>query len=146
MKNLVPYDDEVVYPIIDQLAVDLEWVTVIKKAPGAVSLGTNDEVDIADYDPLDGSIPGSPPVGGFPDISRGGLCRMCNDQPSDTDVHEELKVVKEKLDKVLKILRETQNWYESSSKVVESPWYKVSRLQSRLRNALISASKMRKLK
>nr|XP_009590571.1 mitotic apparatus protein p62-like [Nicotiana tomentosiformis] len=31
MKNLIAYDDEVADPIIDQLAVDLEWVADIKK-------------------------------------------------------------------------------------------------------------------
>ncbi|OIT40719.1 hypothetical protein A4A49_08654 [Nicotiana attenuata] len=98
IKNLVPYDDEVAYPIIDQLAVDLEWMTAIKKAPGAVSLETNGEVDIDDDDPLGGSIPDSPLVGGFSDIGRGGPCRI------------------------------------------------VIRLQSRLSNAPISVSKMRKLK
>nr|XP_033509172.1 uncharacterized protein LOC117274071 [Nicotiana tomentosiformis] len=109
MKNLVPYDDEVADPIVDQLAVDLEWVTAIKKAPSAVSLETNDEADIAQDDLLGRSILGSPLVGIFSDIGRGGPCRMCNAQPSDTDVSDELKVVNEKLDKVLKILGEMKN-------------------------------------
>ncbi|OIT05102.1 hypothetical protein A4A49_15406 [Nicotiana attenuata] len=56
MKNLVPYDDEVADPTIDQLAVDLESVNAIKKAPGAASLETNDEDDIVDDDPLGGSF------------------------------------------------------------------------------------------
>lgn len=43
VKNLVPYNYEVVDPIIDQLVVDLEWVTAIKKAPGGVSLEHNEE-------------------------------------------------------------------------------------------------------
>ncbi|OIT29272.1 hypothetical protein A4A49_34360 [Nicotiana attenuata] len=108
MKNLVPYDDEVADPIIDQLAVDLEWVTNIKKAPGVASLETNDEADIVDDDPLGGSILGLPLLGDFSNIGRGGLCRMCNTQPSDTDMREDLKVVNDKLDKVLKILRKMQ--------------------------------------
>ncbi|OIS97908.1 hypothetical protein A4A49_14794 [Nicotiana attenuata] len=99
MKNSVPYDNEVAGPIIDHLALHTEWVTAIKKTLGAASLETNDEADIADNDPLGGSILGSPLVGGFSDIGRGGSCRMCNAQPSDTDVCGELKVVNEKLDK-----------------------------------------------
>ncbi|OIT27561.1 hypothetical protein A4A49_23594 [Nicotiana attenuata] len=121
MKNLIPYDDEVADPIIDQLAVDLEWVTAIKKAPGAVSLEINDEDDNDDDDPLCGCIPGSPLVSYFSDIGRGGPCRMCNAQPSDTDMPGELKVMNEKLDKVLKILGEMKNQNEILSKVVESP-------------------------
>lgn len=38
MKIFVPYDDEVADPLIDKLAIDLEWVIAIKKAHGAVSL------------------------------------------------------------------------------------------------------------
>ncbi|OIT37666.1 hypothetical protein A4A49_02259 [Nicotiana attenuata] len=115
MKNLVPYD-EVADPIIDQLAGDFEWVTAIIKT---TSLETNDEADIANDDPLCGSIPGLPLVGGISGIGIGGPWRMCNAQPSDIDVHKELKVVNEKLDKSYK---------------------------SKLRNAPISASNMRKLK
>nr|XP_033510447.1 uncharacterized protein LOC104088623 [Nicotiana tomentosiformis] len=114
--------------------------------PSVASLETNDEADIVDDDPLGGSIPSSPLVGDFSDIGREGPGRMCNAQLSDTDVRGELKVVNEKLDKVLMILGEMQNQNESPSKVVESPWYKVTRLQSILRNAPISASKMKKLK
>ncbi|OIT04917.1 hypothetical protein A4A49_01258 [Nicotiana attenuata] len=115
-------------------------------APGAVSLVTYGEVDIYVDDPLGWSIPGSPLVDGFSNIGKGGPCRMCNAQPSNTDVHEDLKVVNEKLDKVLKILGELQNQNASPSKLVESPWYMVTRLQSRLRNDPIDTSKMRKLK
>ncbi|OIT38612.1 hypothetical protein A4A49_07254 [Nicotiana attenuata] len=108
MKNLVPYDDEVADPIIGQLAVDLEWVTAIKKAPSAVSLETNDEADIADDEPLGRSIHGSPLVSGFSDIDRGGPGRMCNAQSSDTDVREELEVVNGKLHKSYKIAKQIE--------------------------------------
>lgn len=138
IKNLVPYDNEVADPIIDQLVVDLEWVTAIKKTLGVVRLQINDEVEFADNDPLGGNILGSLLVGGVSDkdIGRAGPCRMCDAQPSDTDVRKELKFMNDKLDKVLNILAKMPNQNESSSKLCGSLWYRVTRLQRRLRKGI----------
>lgn len=71
---------------------------------------------------------------------------MCDAQSSDTEVRDELRVMNDKLDHVLKILGKMKYQNESSSKLFRSPWYKVTRLQSKLRKFPIFASKMKKLK